>query len=79
MTKHAYLPTMIIFDKGSAFVSQVIKEAAYVLGKTLEHPTTKHAQTISMLKSTHAPLQEALEKIQLNEDQCDTSVSTMLY
>ena len=28
MNKHAYLPTTIISDKGSAFVSQVVKEVA---------------------------------------------------
>ena len=46
MTKHAYLPTTLISDKGTAFMSHVTKEVAVVLGVTLKHATTKHAQTI---------------------------------
>ena len=48
MTKHAYLPTTLISDKGTAFMSHVIKEVAGVLGITLKHATTKHAQTIDL-------------------------------
>ena len=44
MTRHAYLPTLIITDKGSVFVSQVIHELAEKLGINLKHATTKHAQ-----------------------------------
>ena len=50
MTKHAYLPTTFISDKGSAFVSHVIEEVAGVLGITLKHATTKHSQTIGLLE-----------------------------
>ena len=46
MTKHAYLPTLIIVDKGSVFVSQVIHEVAEILGKKLKHAT----------KNMHKPL-----------------------
>ena len=49
MTKHAYLPTTLISDKGTAFMSQVIKEVTGVLGITLKHATTKHAQAIGLL------------------------------
>ena len=61
MTKHAYLPTTIISDKGSVFMSQVIKQVAEVLGITLQHATTKHAQTIGMLERTHASLRKTLK------------------
>ena len=60
-TWHAYLPTTLISDKGSAFVSQVIKEVAGVLGITLKHATTKHVQTIGMLDRSHASIRHALE------------------
>ena len=43
MTKHFYLPTTFISDKGTAFMSHVIKEVAGVLGITLKHATTMHA------------------------------------
>ena len=66
MTKHTCLPTTIISDKGSVFMSQVIKEVAEVLGFTLQHATTKHAQTIEMLERTHASLRKTL-KIETGE------------
>ena len=46
MTKHVYLPTTIISDKGLVFMFQVTKEVAEVQGITAQHATTKHAQTI---------------------------------
>ena len=38
MTKHAYLLTTVISDRGSVFMSQVIKEVAEVLGITYNMP-----------------------------------------
>ena len=49
-TKDAYLTTTLISDKGTAFMSHVIKKVAGVLGITLKHATTKHAQTIGVLE-----------------------------
>ena len=46
MSQQAYLPTTLISDKGTAFTSYVINEVTGVLGITLKHATTKHAQTI---------------------------------
>ena len=66
MTKHAYLPTTLISDKGTAFMSHVIKEVAGVLGITLKHATTKHAQTIGLLERSHMSLKQAL-KIETGE------------
>ena len=59
MTKHAYLPTTFISDKGSTFVSHVIEEVAGVLGIALKHATTKDAQTIGLLKRSHASIKQA--------------------
>ena len=66
MTKHAYLPTTLISDKGTAFMSDVIKEVAGVLGITLKHATTRHAQTIGLLERSHASIKQAL-KIETGE------------
>ena len=66
MTKHAYLPTTLISDKGTAFTSHVIKEVAGVLGITLKHATTKHAQTIGLLERSHASIKQSL-KIERSE------------
>ena len=66
MTKHAYLPTTLISDKGTAFMSHVIKEVASVLGITLKHATTKHAQTIGLLERSHMSIKQAL-KIETGE------------
>ena len=65
-TKHAYLPTTLSSDKGTAFISHVIKEVAGVLGITLKHATTKHAQTIGLLERSHASIKQAL-KIETGE------------
>ena len=54
ITRHAYQPTLMITDKGSLFILQVIGEVATVLGMTLNHATTNHAQTIGVLERTHA-------------------------
>ena len=66
MTKHAYLPTTLISDKGTAFTSLVIKGVAGVLGITLKHTATKHAQTIGLLERSHASIKQAL-KIETGE------------
>ena len=66
MTKHAYLPTTLISDKGTAFTSHVFKEVAGVLGVTLKHATTKHAQIIGLLERSHASIKKAL-KIETGE------------
>ena len=61
MTRHAYLPTLIITDKGSVFISQVIEEVAEIFGIILKHATTKHAETIGVLKQTHATIKTSLK------------------
>ena len=66
MAKHAYLPTILISDKGSTVVSHVIKEATVVHGITLKHATTKHAQSIGLLEQCHASIKQAL-KIEAGE------------
>ena len=66
MTKHAYLPTTLISDKGAAFTSHVIKEVAGVFGITLKHATTKHAKTIGLLERSRASIKQSL-KIETGE------------
>ena len=61
MTRHAYLPTLIITGKGSVFVSQVIHEVAKILGIILKHATAKHAQTIGFLERAHATIKTSLK------------------
>ena len=56
MTKHPYLPTTLITDKGSAFTSTIIAGVTQILGITLKCATTKHPQTIGKLERTHASL-----------------------
>ena len=66
ITKHAYLPTTLISDKGTAFTSHVIKEVTGVRGITLKHAITKHAQTIGLLERSHASIKQSL-KIETDE------------
>ena len=66
ITKHAYLPTTLISNEGTSFMSHVIKEVVGVLGITLKHATTKHAQTIGLLERSHASIKQGL-KIETGE------------
>ena len=50
MTQHASLPTTLISDEGTAFMSHVFREVAGVLGINLKHATTKDAQKIGLLE-----------------------------
>ena len=61
MTKNAYLPTTLISDKSAAFMSNVMKEVTGVLGITLKHATTKHAQTIGLLETSCASIKQTLK------------------
>ena len=61
MTKHSYLPTTLITDKGSAFTSKILKEITEILGITLKCATTKRPQTIGKLERTHASLKTNLK------------------
>ena len=56
MTKHAFLPTTLNTDKGTAFTSTNIPEITQILGITLKCATTKHPQTIGKLERTHASI-----------------------
>ena len=61
MTKHSYLPTTLITDKGSAFTMTIIAEITQILGIALKCATTKHPQTIGKLQRTHASLKTNLK------------------
>ena len=61
MTRHAYLPTPIITDKRSVFVSQVIHKLAEILGIKLKIAITKHAQTLGVLKRAHTTIKTSLK------------------
>ena len=61
MTMHAYLPTTLISDKGTAFLSHVNKEVAGVLGINLKHAATKHAQIVGLLEQSHGSIKQALK------------------
>ena len=61
MTRHCYLPTVILTDKGSQFRSEVVNQIAQTLNTRMSHATTKHAQTIGILERNHASLKTALK------------------
>ena len=77
MTKHACLPTTITSDKYTAFLSHAIKEVAGVLGITPKHATTKHAQTIGLLKRSHASIKQTWRLKQVTEDHCGIKTSVV--
>ena len=61
MTKHSYLPTTLITDKGSAFTLTILAEITVILSITLKCATTKHPQTIGKLERVHASLKTNLK------------------
>ena len=61
MTKHSYLPTILITDKGSAITSTIVPEITQNLGITLKCATTKLKKTIGKLKRTHASLKTIMK------------------
>ena len=60
-SRHTYLVTLIIGDKGSIFLSNAIHEKAEVLNITNYHVTTKHLQIIQVLKRTQATTKRHLK------------------
>ena len=69
----------MISDKGSVFMSPVIKEIAEVLGISLQHATTKHAQTFGMLERMHVSLKKLQRLKQVEEAPCGTKMSTLQF
>ena len=61
MTKHTYLPTILITDKSTAFTSNLVAEIARILEIQVKCATTKHPQTIGKLERTHASLKTNLK------------------
>ena len=61
MTRHAYLPTLIITDRGSIFVSQVTHEVAEVLSINLKNATSKLAQIVGVFDRAHATIKTSLK------------------
>ena len=62
MTRHWYLPTVILNDKGSQFRSYVVNQIAQTLDIRINHAMTKkHAQTKRILERTHASLKTTLK------------------
>ena len=61
MTRHCYLPTVLLTNKGSQFRSDVVNQIAQTLDIRISHASTKHAQTIGILERTHASLKTSLK------------------
>ena len=74
MTRHAYLPTLILSDKGSQFRSEVVAEITQILEIQISHASTKHAQTIGILERTHASIKTALKYRRVKDVQCGTNL-----
>ena len=60
-TRHSYLPTIILTDRGSQFRSDVVNQIAQTLDIRISHASTKHAKTIGILERTHASLKTSLK------------------
>ena len=75
MTRHAYLPTLILSDNGSKFRSEVVAEITRILEIQIRYASTKHAQTIGILERTHASNKAALKYRRVKDAQCGINMS----
>ena len=66
MTMHTFLQTRLNSEKCTGSLFDVINEVAGVLGLTLKHATTKHAQTVGLLERCHASIKQTF-KIEASE------------
>ena len=62
VTRPDFLPSLIITDKGSVSISQVVNEIAELLVKNLKLASTEHAQTIGVLERAHATIKTSMKK-----------------
>ena len=70
-TKHAYLPTTLITDRGTALTSTIIAEITQVLGISLKCATTKHPQTSRKLENKQGVIRPKTKAASLKEgDYC---------
>ena len=53
---HSYLPRTILSDLGTPFVSEFLHELTKLLEIQLEHPISKHPQTVGVLERSHGAL-----------------------
>ena len=60
LTRHSYIPLVIVTDQGSQFISRMLEELSTLLEFKFEHATFKHAQTIGALERSHGPLKRYL-------------------
>ena len=67
MTRHAYLPTLILLDKGSQIRSEIVTETTGLLDRQINHASTKHAQTIGILERTYASIKTTLKILMTGE------------
>ena len=61
LTKHSYLPTTLIANKGSAFTSTNVAKVIQSLGIPLKCAAKEHLQTIGKLERTFASLKTNLK------------------
>ena len=62
MTRLYSLPTKLILEEGSIFVSNMIHKIAEIFGITFCHAVTKHAQTISVPEILHVTVKLSVKK-----------------
>ena len=75
-TRHAYVATTIMTDKGTAFTAEAVKWTMESAGNSLKHATVKHAQTIDMIEHTHQKLETLLKtNICADQPQWDQNVN----
>ena len=64
--QHSYMPSKILSDLGTAFVSELMHERTIMLEIRHEHASLKHPQTVGVVERSHSTLKRIL-KFNTNE------------
>ena len=80
--QHSYMPSKILSDLGTAFVSELMHELTKMLEICLEHASLKHPQTVGVVERSHSALKRIL-KLNTNEQWNDwhkyVSLATFIH
>ena len=80
--QHSFMPSKILSDLGTAFVSELMHELTKMLEIRLDHASLKHPQTVGVVERSHSALKRIL-KLNTNEQWNDwhkyVSLATFIH
>jgi hypothetical protein len=59
--RHSYIPTILLTDLGSVFISKMFHELTALIEIKLQHASVKHAHTLGDIERSHSALKKVLK------------------